>query len=108
MTPQEINLAIAKLVYSLTRYTIITDKHNVILVFKGKVIQNLDYCNNWNDLMPLVVEYNLTLEVFEDGSARVGRYFEHKNPVHVLQHKSPQIALATCLLKVLQSKEGDK
>ena len=51
------------------------------------------YCNNWNDLMPLVIEYGIL-----------------ESPTfirHVIEHDSgePQLALAECLLKVLENKK---
>ena len=69
-----------------------------------------DYCNNWNDLMPLVVEWGISRKDMAErvdhicyrevslGGCVTGRTFEVRNA-------DPQRALAECLLLVLQDKE---
>ena len=62
MTNFELNKAIAELVYpdsvklfkigDRVRFSTIDDKY-------GRRGYTKDYCNNWNDLMPLVVEHNV-------------------------------------------------
>ncbi|MBL4664289.1 MAG: hypothetical protein JKY22_12230 [Flavobacteriaceae bacterium] len=68
---------------------------------KGSWKALIDYCNNWNDLMPLVVEYEISLQ-FRDHSSLDTRAY-HKTGVWKA-NENPQRALAECLLKVLQSK----
>lgn len=55
----------------------------------------LDYCNNWNDLMPLVMKYahefDWVLPITPDDGAFMFLY----------KQENPQRALAECLLKVL-------
>ena len=56
----------------------------------------VDYCNNWNDLMPLVVRYLPMLGI------------SRREFIDLLQSENPQRALAECLLKVLESKNAKK
>lgn len=68
LTPQEINLAIAKLVYPndtpiqagrdylSTQIKVISDK-------KRHTLAIVDYCNNWNDLMPLMIDHNVQYHI---------------------------------------------
>ena len=68
-----------------------------------------DYCNSWNDLMPLVVEHEITL--YEPNQAgtwpnwNAVKFFPALGveDIQVL-NESPQRALAECLLKVLTNK----
>jgi hypothetical protein len=66
----------------------------------------VDYCNNWNDLMPLVEKYRLDVEWSEAGALvsyfeiEVATFDENCKPV-----KSLKRALAECLLKALQAKK---
>lgn len=58
--------------------------------------------NNWNDLMPLVVEHGITLHKYASCTgwqAFTGSISSLE--IHV-NNINPQIALAECLLKVLQ------
>ena len=62
------------------------------LAYYGEYV---DYCNDWNDLMPLVVEYLPMLGI------------DRKEFIDLLQSENPQRGLAECLLNVLQEKQGD-
>lgn len=63
-----------------------------------------DYCNNWNDLMPLVVEYGITWNKYKDGYHAIP--IDEDNKIYdfslIAINKDLQRALAECLLKVLQ------
>jgi len=106
MTKQEINLAIANLKYpelqfrldkrTKARYWAMDGEH-----FEGFTV---DYCKNWNDLMPLVVE--LEIDFQSDGEYWVSDYYGFDHPVTVLD-KDPKLALAKCVLKVLQEQDDD-
>lgn len=56
-----------------------------------------DYCTNWSDLMPLVVEHEISIDYFEEGLSAM-------HPDSHVCNKDPQRALAECLFKVLESK----
>lgn len=114
MTNAELNLAIAKLVYPecedfWQKYdeakVRVNWEDDMGFIHTGKIA---DYCNNWNDLMPLVVEHGISLvfdEVYENWRA----VFESDAPnfYWVEAGQNPQRALAECLLKVLQEKDND-
>lgn len=69
---------------------------------------HLDYCNNWNDLMPLVVEHRIDLTFPEEINYFIAEKFIYgKTPCEVkfpVCTTSPRRALAECLLKVLEAK----
>jgi hypothetical protein len=82
---------------------------NRCLTAGGDYIDLPDYCNNWNDLMPLVVELQLEQEYSEAGLTV--SYFELE--VHTFDSdfktvKSPQRALSECLFLVLQEKANNE
>ena len=60
-------------------------------------------CNNWNDLMPLVVKHGISLEKVHFGEDTP--YFVARDINLMVANKDPQLALALCLLKVLEAKE---
>ncbi len=62
-----------------------------------------DYLNNWNHLMPLVVEYGIAY-VVDTCQIHVKSYFYPKIKVSKGLHKF-QRALAECLLQVLIAKK---
>jgi len=86
--------------------------HDVVnVVLNGNIV---DYCGNWNDLMPLVVEYGIAFGQIsyenENGDKifQAGRWtlpFERLES-HTRTSRNPQRALAECLLLVLQDKEN--
>ena len=93
MNKQELNLAIAKLVFPDAKLETAPNGTIPLHILRnkdGSFFHVPDYCNNWNDLMPLVVEYKMML-----GSKTVR---------HALLSNDPQLTLAECLLKVLQEK----
>ena len=70
MTEAELNLNIARLAYP--DYVCDQDSHGWVAIKKphpekavhlggGLIIPSVNYCNNWNDLMPLVVEHGIGL-----------------------------------------------
>lgn len=66
-----------------------------------------DYCNNWNDLMPLVIEHSIQLDTSYDNgkhTAYHGKGMMFFQCDFVSHNKNAQRALAECLLKVLESK----
>lgn len=60
-----------------------------------------DYCNNWNDLMPLVVEHEISFYPILGGGYGAEFYSETTGD-NCISNDNPQRALAECLLKVLQ------
>ena len=58
--------------------------------------------------MPLVIEHEINLIKYKGEKCWLADCEVLENITMQWADKSPQIALATCLLKVLQSKEGDK
>lgn len=90
-------------------------KDNVIISFSddGSRYDELfpDYCNNWNDLMPLVVEYLTAFwravddpRAGDDAGKWTAAWGSVLSP-KVDWNDNPQRALALCLLKVLEAKD---
>lgn len=95
MNNTERNLTLAKLINPMLDGTLVPD-----------------YCNNWNDLMPLVVEHEIDLYKCVDGAweAQIIDMTSFNSPCDktiCAKHKNPQRALAECLLQVLESKQQD-
>ena len=105
MTEVELNKAIAELVYpEVPRITEAISSGFFVNVHHQGHIQCVDYCNNWDDLMPLVVEYGISLIRDVDGEFnRIAAV--HGEDLDVIEgYDSPQLALAECLLLVLKAK----
>jgi len=71
-----------------------------------------DPCNNWSDLMPLVVEYKISLDwdsfnwdAYKNQFHNDGEYLCAKYPITLI---NPQRAAAECLLKVLQGEQDNE
>lgn len=95
LTPQEINLGIAELVMGV-KLRIVNEIFVAIEGGENLLRLQVDYCNNWNDLMPLVVEHHKDLIL---SGHKVDRCLAIKNQ---------QKELADCLLQVLEAKAKDK
>lgn len=67
----------------------------------------VDYCNNWNDLMPLLVDHKIGYRVPISMGDR-NLYTAISFNGYRVSNENPQRALAECLLKVLQEKQGDE
>lgn len=72
--------------------------------------QMVDYCNKWNDLMPLVVKHaaNIWIDTEKDDAGAELEWWGGKEYLHgpvkssyVVFNKNPQRALAECLIKIL-------
>ena len=110
MTDHELNKAIMFGVYPLESWIPVCTNESCII----------DYCNNWNDLMPLVVEEMLSIEVSRnmvdvrcglyDESVYINFYniFTEKECSNEKKEKLTKRALAECLLKVLESKKENE
>ena len=59
--------------------------------------------NNWNDLMPLVIEHKISLIAGVNFTGWIADDFDGKGKYQV-ENENPQRALAECLLKVLEAK----
>lgn len=118
MTDFELNRAIAELVFAkIDTYKFLKLRVEIcpsgVFVFKdnlgGDAINEnwkVDYTNNWNDLMPLVVEHGISF-LYDDESKNTGAYWHNDTdayPVIQVNNINPQRALAECLLLVLQDK----
>ena len=104
MTNAELNLAIAKLVYPDRNW--FNDNGMIIHASRGVIIR-FDF-NNWNDLMPLVVEHQIELVCNvgwnDDGSDMWEGCHAPQGEIALTSGNNPQRALAECLLKVLEEK----
>ena len=103
MTNAELNLAIAKLVYP-DRDWMTNNEDGVNTYWRmtmGDFAGSYNYCNNWNDLMPLVVEHRISLCDIGNGKSWDACAYEDIQ----VENENPQRALAECLLKVLESKQ---
>lgn len=105
----ELNRTIAELLYPDARDFNHVNKSDVLL-HRGRIVPYVfNYCNNWNDLMPLVVEH---LSAFWKAGDLSNHYSGKWNAAYgcvlspmVKWSNSPQRALAECLLLVLQDKK---
>ena len=98
MTTAEKNLAIAELVYPDEELEVIESWVRLDMV---------DYLNNWNDLMPLVVEHKISLspEYYDDkGVTELWDAESFTRPYVLTTNKSPQEAACECLWNVLKEK----
>ena len=104
LSEYEVNRDIAYLVIKGNRRIVMADCYRVWETFEGKVLNELDYCNNWNDLMPLVVEHKIQLRTWGD------KWFatERSRHIHSAAYENPQRALAECLLLVLEAKANEQ
>ena len=61
-------------------------------------------CEDWNQLMPLCIEHDISLRKFGEGwvAHLEGKISKGKGRFN------PQIALCLCLIKVLEAEEGSK
>ena len=112
MTPTEaeINKAIAELVYP--DGTITTDSRpdptpRITIERNHYFTVIVDYCNNWNDLMPLVIEHLSAFWQGMDTGKWTAAYGHLMSPM-VEWNENPQLALALCALKVLEAKTKEK
>jgi hypothetical protein len=63
-----------------------------------------DYCDNWNDLMPLVLEHEIAFNPIDSPASF---WVAGSNSYHPTKNKIPQRALAECLFLVLQEKANN-
>ena len=76
--------------------------------------RTVDYCNNWNDLMNLVIQHGISLEydkVYPEELAEDCNWNayqgESESPYEIyVTNTNPQIALVDCLISVLEAKES--
>jgi hypothetical protein len=66
----------------------------------------IDYCNAWNDIMPLAIEYGIMYEISENrlGERLVRAFNIDKTTITPWTAISPQRAIASCLIMVLEGK----
>ena len=61
----------------------------------------INYCENWNDLMPLIVRHGIDLNfIYTTGDWLAIKAGDSLKAEHI----NPQVALVNCLLLVLRSK----
>jgi len=110
MTNTEINKRIAKLL-NFSVYHITKDGALFIMCDNmcddNMYHQQFDPCNNWNQLMPLVVEHfdyyqikkytNVSVVMIKNGERLIA-----------FEAETPQIALCSCLIEVLEAEEIEK
>ena len=95
MTDFELNKAIAK------KLGINYFGNGLCIDPDGNYFDLPDYCNNWSDLMPLVIEYKINFRYAREINAYEVYNHLSEQPFHHCVSKDPQRALAECLLKVL-------
>jgi len=107
MTNQEINKRIAELLGYTVRYKYVS----------GEVRTNcrppkfLNYCNNWNQLMPLVIQHNISHYRPKEIDSDIwiaSKYNAIKQEIIEAFYFSPQMALCMCLIKVLEAEMEGK
>lgn len=107
MNDFELNKAIAERV--IPKVTQIFELHTgaAEVQTKGDSPIIVDYLKYWEDLMPLVVEYKLSLYPHLTFWRSDPDFESHETKNDIVEGDNPQRALAECLLKVL-AKETDK
>ena len=98
MTDFELNKAIAALVYPYRTLGFPNIETGEIYVGSASV----DYCNNWSDLMPLVVEHRVE---WRELPPSIWWHAFHARSGYEGKNENPQRALAECLYKVLKDKD---
>lgn len=109
LSPLELNKSIAMALYPDAEVTHFNSKKPSVFIKNPNHsdlpwVQVKDYYNNWNDLMPLVVERGIHL-IYQSGTGKWkaftyysdGEFYED----YEIFNENPQHALAECLLKVL-------
>jgi len=115
----ELNIRIAELISINTKQEVEFYNEQVLIQKLGNVGKNLksfllvDYCNNWNDLMPLVVEHGICYaDRQNDGYLGQGRFLVQyaakqleSGRYEFIEKRGDNLqrALAECLLLVLQN-----
>ncbi len=115
LTKAERNLEIAKLVFPKCRCVLFGDSDcvNVYASYnhtndKNRYVRTVDYCNRWDHLMSLVIEYDIERTIFYnrlDTKYTRASWSGHKISV---TNTDPKLALATCLLLVLREEQGER
>jgi len=109
LTDFELRKAIAENLGFIVLKKQVNDISIVDVMVKGNdAFKSLFDFNNWNDLMPLVVENKISLDwdsfnwaAFQNEFYKDGEFFDSGYQVILI---NPQRALAECLLKVLEAK----
>jgi hypothetical protein len=72
----------------------------------GKYIRTMDYCGNWNDIMPLAIEHGIMYEISENrsGEKLVRAFNMDRSIITPWTAISPQRAITSCLIMVLEGK----
>ena len=117
MTNAALNRAIAELHRSHIKWRSDHKTDAAYVNYQGTntVCTMVNYTNNWSDLMPLIIEHDISLlhgagtKEWRASTQSRWRVTEEES-WHVLYstNKSPQIALATCLLEVLRAKNKEQ
>ena len=105
LSKAELNLGIAELLFSMR--TPASKESDDYIKYIVKPSYKRDYTDNWNALMPLVIEHGISLEQFEDGRWRTVFNKEEFWSHFTVMNDNPQRALAECLYKVLLAKENN-
>lgn len=77
----------------------------------GFFYSECDYCNNWNDVMPLAVEHGISLIENDDGYSAYQNFSIYEDINYRIEHgahfgdEKPQRAIACCLILDLQEKQ---
>ena len=121
MKPHEINKAIAELVFpdeqvlkidNGSTYEIHVQPSDETCLSCGSSdldMFKVDYCNNMNDLMPLLFEHSKEIFIsIEDGECEIEYFNGGRLECWTVENANPQRALAECLLQVLQAKAKEQ
>lgn len=85
-------------------------KDSVVTVLHGDLALNFDF-ENWSDLMPLVVEYNISYQdISENGETYVAMsdYNDDSEMIIAKDTSDPKVAMAKCLLLILEKRGAKK
>ena len=103
MNDAQINIALAELLGFNLAYHSMRDIGRMLVIeeIDGGLSRIPDYCNNWNDVMPLAIEHDVAyLKTYKAAYCGMDGSWYKK---HCADNK-PQRAIACCLILVLQEK----
>ncbi len=105
----ELNKAVAELIYTngLNFRRIRKDNSGVMFNTTRVAPYVIDYCNNWNNLMPLVVEHMANVHLTNRGGHYLARIvLNDLSNSFIANGATQQRALAECLLMALQDEDS--
>lgn len=82
--------------------------NNIESDIKCEVWRTVDYCHDWNDLYPLILQFKIERHLQADGSHLFDAYLDDKDCFTVIKENDEQVqrGYCECLLLTLQETVG--